>query len=136
MLVEKVLGNAIAAAGDGATLEQNTSPFYPRHKVLAKIRLSDDFAGQMIIEASDTGLFAGEEVTELDTGVIAATADKTDFEVEVTLKKYARYSMTSRTAGTGSAARKPSRVASTSRASSSPNAFATSSRTRQSESAR
>jgi len=103
MLTEKVLGLDIAAAGDGATFEQNISPFYPRHKVMAIINVSELFAGQMIIESSDTGLFAGEEVTELDTGVVTATDDKVDFELEVTLKKFARYSMTSRTAGDATA---------------------------------
>ena len=70
------------------------------HKVLAHIDVSDDFAGEVEIESSDTGLFAGEEVVELGTGVLAATADKTTYEVEITLKEFMRYVTVSRTAGT------------------------------------
>lgn len=103
MLITKVLGQAIAAAGVGTGLESNISPFYPRHKVLGHIDVTDDFAGEMRIESSDTGLFAGEETNELGTGVLAATADKTSYTTEITLKKFMRYNMVSRTAGTGNA---------------------------------
>lgn len=103
MLARKVLGTGISTAANGPNVEMNISPFFPRHKVEAVIELTDDFAGQMTIESSDTGLFAGEETIELDTGVIAATADKVTFTAEVVLKKYMRYDQVSNTAGTSSA---------------------------------
>ena len=103
MLVDLILGAGISTAADGPTKEMNLSPFYPRHKVLAQIKLTDDFAGEMEIESSDTGLFAGEETVEVATGVIAATADVTVFEAEVTLKKFMRFVQVSNTAGTSTA---------------------------------
>ena len=100
MLSSNVLGSAIAAAGAGSTVTMNVSPFFPRHKVMARIDVSDDFAGQMKIQSSDDNSTWGDV---LDTGVLAASADKTEYEVEVTLKAYMRYNMVSRTAGNATA---------------------------------
>lgn len=103
MLNTKVLGAVVNSAGDGPTIVMDISPFYPRHKVMAHMDVTDDFAGEMEIESSDTGVFGGEETVELATGVLSATADKTTYEGEITLKKYMRYVMVGRSAGSANA---------------------------------
>jgi len=95
MLNEKVLGAAIVVTSDGASLESNLNPFYPRHTVQGVFEV-EGFTGTSLIEGSDTGLFAGEEVTLLTSG--AVTTKDGLVTGDVILKKFMRHS-TTRSAG-------------------------------------
>lgn len=96
MLNETILGTALVATADGASIEMNISPFFPRHKVIARVDMTG-FSGTVLVEGSDTGLFAGEEVTLFTTG--AQTTEDRPLQGEITLKKFMRHG-TTRTAGT------------------------------------
>jgi len=96
MLNELVLQTAIVATADGVAHENNVSPFFPRHKVIARVDMSG-FSGTVLVEGSDTGLFAGEETTLFTTG--AQTTEDRPLQGEITLPNYVRSTVT-RSAGT------------------------------------
>lgn len=96
MLTELVLDAAVITTEDGATFPMDTSPFFPRHKVIFRVDMTG-FSGTVLLEGSDTGLFAGEETTLFTTG--AQTTEDRPLQGEVTLPNYVRVG-TTRTAGT------------------------------------
>ena len=96
MLSEKILDTAVVVTENGASIEMNVSPFFPRHKVIARVDMTG-FSGTVLVQGSDTGVFGGEETTLFTTG--AQTLEDRPLQGEIELPRFVRAN-TTRSAGT------------------------------------
>lgn len=94
MLNERVLGTAVVTTVNGAAQEMNISPFFPRHKVRARLEFTG-FSGTVLIEGSDDN---SSWSTLYTTGALT-TLTGTKESGEIIAKRYMRHG-TTRSAGT------------------------------------